>query len=283
MPQHPHFIASWSSTKKVHIWNIKPYLDGLDKPPSHRLPPQPKPAFTFSGHSNEGFAMDWSPTQAGRLVTGDCDRNIHLWEPKETTWTVDKTPFRGHTSSVEDLQWSPNSVNVFSSCSADKTIRLWDIRANDKSQSFVAAHKADVNVISWSKKAPALLASGSDDSTFKIWDLRKFTSDSPVGQFKYHTGPITSIEWHPTDDSILAVSSADNSISIWDMSLERDYDAEETPGGAKVDEKEIPPQLYFVHQGQTNIKELHFHPQITSLLLSTAEDGFNLFKPSNME
>jgi hypothetical protein len=52
----------------------------------------------------------------------------------------------------------------------------------------------------------------------------------------------------------------------------------QAPGhGAQVQE-ELPPQLFFVHQGQKNIKEIHWHKQIPNCVLSTAEDGFNVFK-----
>lgn len=50
----------------------------------------------------------------GRLVTGDCKKNIHVWEPQEggTSWTVDQRPFSSHSKSVEDLQWSPTEATV---------------------------------------------------------------------------------------------------------------------------------------------------------------------------
>lgn len=95
-------------------------------------------------------------------------------------------------------------------------------------------------------------------------------------------GPITSIEWHPTDESMLAASGADNQLTVWDLSVEADDEAAGMAGGAAGASglKDLPPQLLFIHQGQTDIKELHFHPQIPGVIMSTAADGFNIFKPA---
>jgi len=38
----------------------------------------------------------------------------------------------------------------------------------------------------------------------------------------------------------------------------------------ETNELDIPPQLMFLHQGQDNMKELTFHPQYATLLLTTA-------------
>ena len=52
--------------------------------------------------------------QTGRLVSGDCKKNIHVWEPQEggTSWQIDQRPFSSHSKSVEDLQWSPTEATV---------------------------------------------------------------------------------------------------------------------------------------------------------------------------
>ena len=47
-----------------------------------------------------------------RLVTGDCDGTIYLWEPTEDSWSVDSEAFHGHSGSVEDLKFSPVEANV---------------------------------------------------------------------------------------------------------------------------------------------------------------------------
>ena len=101
---------------------------------------------------------------------------------------------------------------------------------------------------------------------------------TPVAAFNWHRGPITSIEWHPTEDSIFAASGADDQVTLWDLAVEQDDEEsgamDDTPEGGK----DVPPQLLFVHQGQRDVKEVHWHPQIPGAVISTAFDGFNVFK-----
>ena len=120
-----------------------------------------------------------------------------------------------------------------------------------------------------------------------MWDLRAIRKGcTPLAHFTYHRGPITSIEWAPHDESVIALTSADNQLTVWDLSVEADDAAAVAAaagggnGGADPALAEYPPQLLFIHQGQFNMKELHFHPQIPGALASTAENGFNIFKPA---
>lgn len=100
-----------------------------------------------------------------------------------------------------------------------------------------------------------------------------------MASFSWHKAPITSIEWHHTEDSAFVASGADDQITIWDLALEEDRDES---GVSAQDQdpaiKEVPPQLLFVHQGQKDIKEVHWHSQIPGVVMSTALDGFNIFK-----
>lgn len=209
--------------------------------------------------------------------------NICLILAKDSN-TVHMLPFQGHTSSIEDIAWSPTEETVFASCSSDSTIRIWDTRQSPSALK-VDAHEVDVNVISWNTLTSYMLASGADDGVFRIWDLRSFGGDcKPIGHFKYHKTPITSIEWCPFESSSLSVSST-NAVTIWDLAVERDADEEMSLGVGVKDapgHEELPPQLMFQHMGQTDVKEAHWHSQIPGLLISTAADGFNIFKPHNI-
>ncbi|KAL8160853.1 hypothetical protein V2J09_012342 [Rumex salicifolius] len=293
MPQSPHICATWSDTGFVQVWDFSSHLNFLTESEvdSTRTPTSVinQPPLAAFKHKDEGYAIDWSPCASGRLVSGDCSNSIYLWEPTSgTKWDVNRKPFVGHSASVEDLQWSPIEENVFASCSVDMNIAIWDIRKGKSPAISFKAHDADVNVISWNRLASHLLASGSDDGTFKIHDLRELkTGDSVMAKFDYHKHPITSIEWSPHESATLAVTSADHQLTVWDLSLERDEEEEaafkdETEDTVNPPEN-LPPQLLFVHQGQKDLKELHWHFQIPGMIVSTAGDGFNMLMPSNID
>ncbi|TRM65916.1 WD40-repeat-containing domain protein [Schizophyllum amplum] len=249
-PSQPYYTATWSETGKVHIWDVRPLI--------------------------EGFAMDWAASGPGalRLLTGDVHAKIFLTTASPTGFTPLGQPFAAHTSSVEDLQWSPSEPTVFASCSADASIRLWDVRAKGRRSvaALTDAHESDVNVISWNRSSSYLLVSGGDDGALRVWDLR---SVKQTGLPATCPRPVTSVEWHPTEDSVFAASGADDQVTLWDLAVEQD---EEELGGADMAEGDVPPQLLFVHQGQKDVKEVHWHPQIPGAVISTAFDSFNIFK-----
>ncbi|XP_015593969.1 glutamate-rich WD repeat-containing protein 1 [Cephus cinctus] len=284
--------ASWSELGRVNLWNLNEQLKAVDnsdlliayRKKCDKPDGGVKPLYTFKGHLSEGYAIDWSPVEPGTLASGDCKGNIHIWRNTDSassaSWLVDQRPYNSHAPhSVEDLQWSPNEKNVLASCSVDKSIRIWDTRASPQSACMLTAanaHTADVNVISWNRKETRFLVSGGDDGMLCIWDLRQFSSSepSPVATFKQHTAPVTTVEWHPEEGTVFASGGADDQIAQWDLSLEVDQD--EAPKDGQL--AGLPPQLLFIHQGQTDVKELHWHPQCPGTLISTAHSGFNIFR-----
>ncbi|XP_066581060.1 glutamate-rich WD repeat-containing protein 1 isoform X2 [Prorops nasuta] len=285
--------ATWSELGRVHIWNLNKQLQAVENDASlalrqkknENLDIDENALFTFKGHLAEGYGIDWCPTEIGTLATGDCKGNIHIWRidgnSAGTTWHVDQRPLNSHAPySVEDMQWSPNERNVLASCSVDKSIKIWDTRAKPQSACMLTAanaHSSDINVISWNRKENQFLVSGGDDGMICIWDLRQFgsTSTSPVAIFKQHTAPVTTVEWHPQETTVFASGGADDQIAQWDLSVEIDS-SDNTDNDPTL--ANLPPQLLFIHQGQNDIKELHWHPQCPGILISTAHSGFNIFR-----
>ncbi|CAK9117088.1 unnamed protein product [Durusdinium trenchii] len=283
MPQAGHIVATWADTGKLHMWNLDAHRKALDK--GDKAPHSVKPIFTSEFHKDEGFAMDFSPNEAGRFLSGSNDSQIHLWAPVPGGWTVEaEQPFKGHKSSVEDVQWKKlgnSAQSTFASCSADGSLKVWDIREKDRKKASInmpdAHGGSDVNVLSWSPIVGELIVTGADDGGFKIWDTRHVAA-GPMANFLWHRQPVTSVDWHPSDETVLAVASADDSVSLWDMAVEDDAPGREVPPGAD----HFPPQLLFLHQGQKEPKELRWHPQLSSVCIVTAASGFNIFKTCNI-
>jgi len=271
-------VAAWGENGTVSIWNLSNVTARLDMPGKEVFREETTPLQAFTGHETEGFALDWSATEAGVMASGDCSKNIHVWQPSDGgVWNISSKPYSSHTKSVEDIRWSPNEKNVMASCSCDRTIKIWDVRADPSKACMLTqgnAHFSDVNVIDWNPSEPFLI-SGGDDGIVKVWDLRTFGGISdPVASFKHHTSPVTSLEWHKDDSTVFASSGADDQIALWDLALERD--AEAAVDNDKT--KDLPPQLLFIHQGLQDIKELHWHAKVPGLIVATSHTGFDVFK-----
>ncbi|CAK7203153.1 Ribosome assembly protein rrb1 [Sporothrix eucalyptigena] len=276
--------ASMTESSHVLIHDITPHLAAFDTPGTVITPQQNKPVSTIRAHKAEGYALDWSKLHpAGKLLTGDNDGRMFVTTRTDGGgFVTDTRAFVGHTGSVEEIQWSPSEANVFASASSDGTIRVWDVRSKSRQAAItVQVSNVDVNVMSWSRQTTHLLASGADDGVWGVWDLRQWKPSapgaaipkpSPVASFNYHKEQITSVEWHPTDDSIVAVAAGDNTVTLWDLAVELDDEESRNTAGVE----DVPPQLLFVHY-HSNVKEVHWHPQIPGALVATG-DEFSIFK-----
>jgi len=288
MPQQSSIVATWSDAGSVNLFNIDSVLQRFVASQGRAMAPDTvnvKPFFSYDSHSTEGYALDWSPVKKGCLVSGDCEGSIHLWDPQPEGGYAPTCFYESNTSdravdvgrSVEDLQWSPTEATVFASAECGGFVRIFDSRAPNRAMLSHKIHtesSADVNVLSWNSLVSNLIATGGDDGVLSVWDLRTFSGDNikPLARFTSHSSPITSVEWHPTDESMLAASD-DVGVYVYDLSVEED------DASAKAD---IPPQLLFVHCGSELFKEVHWHPQISSCMMSTALSGFSVFIPSNL-
>ncbi|EUB62371.1 Glutamate-rich WD repeat-containing protein 1 [Echinococcus granulosus] len=293
--QESYLAATWSESAEVNIWDLsRPLLavnDSAVMAEYTRNHESPTPLFTFKGHRTEGYGLAWSScsTPFSNLATGDNNGAVFIWQSGPSNWTVSSKPYRGHQGSVEDIQWSPSEPTVFITASTDRSFCVWDTRSGLRTSAMITvanAHAADVNVASWNAQQPGTLLTGADDGCIRVWDLRMVLrcygpggggGDSALTaythSFSFHSSPITSIEWHPTEAGIFVASSEDDTTSLWDLGLEQDAVENEEKRDSN-----LPVQLLFLHSGQREVRESRWHPQVPGLVISTALDGFNVFR-----
>eukprot|EP00923_Selenidium_pygospionis_P036388 GHVN01063863.1.p1 GENE.GHVN01063863.1~~GHVN01063863.1.p1 ORF type:complete len:574 (-),score=147.28 GHVN01063863.1:221-1942(-) len=302
-PHDPSIVATWSERGSVLVYDITDHRKRVDVPTA-RVQAHKKPLFTSSSqsHKNEGYALNFSRNTDARFISGDCDGSIVLWGVREGGWAEVSqwgewmTEARDKVS-VEGIEFDPHSKigesGRFAACGVDGTFRLFDVRTKS-SVAKIVAHELDVNEVTWNPLQPDLLLTASEDGCVKVWDVRVCGEggSEPLVYLHWHKKSISSARWSPHDEATFAVASADNSISIWDLSVEPDDDEVSSPSkGTKSDEASegdeaykvnYPCQLMFHHLGQSEIKELQWHPNIPGMLLSSGLEGFNIFKPSNI-
>lgn len=246
---------------------------------------------------DEGFALDWSNFNEGVFASGGYDNEVEIYIPVDefcSDYTGGennkfnfRTKFKAHKNGVEDICFSPSNANILATSGNDKAIRIWDLRLNNENNKISQvenAHDGDVNCIAWKLSTGVeMIASGSDDSVVKLWDPRKMSDPKQyLARIDFHKEPITALSWDPISPCQLAVTSEDNRLTIWDFSVEPDNDKINKIKDNNT-KKEIPDQLVFLHQGQSNLKDVKFHPYFDSVLLSSAESGLNIFKPNFVE
>lgn len=316
-PHAPGAVAAWSDEGEVCIHDVSELLAEVSAEPAEMAVGRPNSASTNAlrprkakiAHRErtavEGWGLAWSPVEVGALAAGDLKGRIHLLKPRDASgasFAAASAPLRGHLSSVEDIAWSPAEPGVLASAGADGTVRIWDHRVGTKPMLGVRVSDSDVNVLSWNGQTSHLLATGGDDGVLRVWDLRSFSAQAaqiaqtaqnaqnalltvpPVASLTHHRAPICSLEWSPHDPSVLLTASEDHSAAVWDLAVERDPEEEAALGAATNADvpEDVPPQLLFVHAGQRDPKEAHWHPSIPGLIGCTAGDGFNLYKPANV-
>ncbi|CAH8641159.1 unnamed protein product [Heterobilharzia americana] len=245
-----YLAASWSENGSVFIWDLTRPLtavnDSAVMAQYTRQNESSLPIFTFKGHASEGFALDWSPhtSATGYLATGDCSGSIFHWIPRPTDWAVSKR-------------------------------RIWDTQILLRIFSGLLQNQLSLSLFL------LIIVYGGDDGTLRVWDLRLIHNRYSKGKskgasipaythiFDYHKKPITSVEWHPNDASVFVATCEDDQASFWDITLEQsEQDVKQLNGPSTSNDKDgeedldLPVQLLFVHSGQTELKEAHWHPQI---------------------
>lgn len=258
MPQKDktNIIASKTTSGEIHIFDY-------NKHPLKPIDMQVNPEMKLTGHTKEGFGLNWSKLKEGYLLSGSDDHRICIWDITKGNTTPLKT-IEEHQGNVEDVDWSKQMDCVFVSCGDDRKMVLWDIR--EKSFVYcVEAHAQEVNSVQFNPFNSLLLITASTDKTCALWDIRNL--NSKLHSFQHHKNDVVSARWNPRIMSIFASSSSDRRVNIWDLSqIDKYLTAEEKEDG--------PSELLFTHGGHTSkINDIDWNSSSDLTCASVSDDN----------
>eukprot|EP01104_Vermistella_antarctica_P008884 TRINITY_DN2264_c0_g2_i1.p1 TRINITY_DN2264_c0_g2~~TRINITY_DN2264_c0_g2_i1.p1 ORF type:complete len:437 (+),score=88.88 TRINITY_DN2264_c0_g2_i1:36-1313(+) len=264
MPQNHTIIATKTVTPTVYLFDITKH--GSEAPTDGKCNPQ----LRLTGHTKEGYGIEWSSLKEGYLMSASDDGSVCMWDVNAATKqnsTLDAlATFKGHSSIVEDIAWHWYHDSYFGSVGDDRKLLIWDAReAPDKPTYGVTAHEAEVNCVSFNPFCEYLLATGSADKTVALWDLRNLKEK--LHTLEGHTDEVFQVTWSPKNETILATCGSDRRVMVWDLNRIGDEQSED-------DAEDGPAELLFIHGGHTSkVSDMSWNKNEPWVMASVAEDN----------
>ncbi|GCA62968.1 hypothetical protein KIPB_007050 [Kipferlia bialata] len=248
-----------------------------------------KPQVLLGGLSEEGFCIAWDPFTAGRLVAGDNAGTLAGWvvdalvnKPLPDVVfdgpTID-VQGEGKGNAVNSLQFSPITPDALVAGFDSGHLAVYDVRKPPMPSKTIDTGSC-VNVCRFSPFDATIVATGHPDGVVNVWDLSK--PASPLHTLTHHSGDVFHLEWSPHNQGVLATGADDSRVLVWDLSGDHASASASVSGSGK---DEMPPELWFVHAGHTDvISGLSWSPSCPMLIASCAEDNsLQLWAPASQQ
>ncbi|KAL7669223.1 hypothetical protein ACOME3_009888 [Neoechinorhynchus agilis] len=275
MPQNPAIVATKPPSSDVFIFNVLNDHSIEDLSPHIDC----NPDAILTGHTNEGYGLDWNSLKENYVASGSDDRTLCIWDIKDKPSAqkhIDPLYVRKlHTGVVEDVRWHRHYEDLCLSVGDDRYVVGWDIRSPSESGAFMMkdAHRSEINSVDTSPFCEHLFVTGAADQLVNLWDLRYLNTQ--IHSFIGHYDEVFQTQFHPFDPSIVASGGNDGKVIIWDIN------ATDVPNDAT--EPRSSSQAIFAHRGHTaKMSDFNFSVRYPWLVCSVAADNaLHAWRPSS--
>lgn len=96
---------------------------------------------TLSGHGDEIYDMEFSPSDPWLLITASKDESVRLWNVQSGTPVAIFAGHEGHRDAVLTVSWHPLG-HWFASAGMDTTVKLWSMTGEDEGEYKCEVQKA---------------------------------------------------------------------------------------------------------------------------------------------
>ncbi len=180
-----------------------------------------------------------------RLVLGDSEGNVRVWDTAQRTGLLEVTFLQGHQSDTGAVAFSPDGTQIASVGSVANTLQpversnaiiVWNVESISQT-AVLSGHTARVNALAYSPDG-ALLASGSGvsdttqtvDNSVRLWNP---ATGEAVAVLEGHAAPVRALAFS-ADGSVLASVGLDGSIILWDVASRTQSSVLQTAGPATI-------------------------------------------------
>ncbi|CDJ63346.1 WD-40 repeat protein, putative [Eimeria necatrix] len=239
----------------------------------------------LTGHTAQGWGLEWSPTREGWLASSGDDGLVCIWDTRSSCGKEKRlSPVHCLVASsdrrpLQDVAWKrgDDAGEVIVAVGDDGQLNIWDLRAGASPVHRQCCNHACANVLALNPVAPNVFATGGADAGLSVWDFRDLRR--PAHRLLYlEDEALTSLKWHPQNKAVLAAGATDRYVRIFDCSL---IGAEQSPEEAE----EGAPEVIFVHGGHVaGITEIDWNPiedKFPWAIASASEDNvLQIWQPS---
>jgi WD40 repeat protein len=161
-------------------------------------------------------AITWTPG-GERIVTGDANRNVVVWQPDTGT---QQAVLRGHEGNVTAVAVSPDGRRVLSGTGSiwarPGELRLWNLESLELER-VLEGHADSVFSIAWSGDSRYAIT-GSADRTAVLWDC---SSGKRIYRLDAHGDSVFATCISP-DGRFALTGGKDGALRIWTLDWELD-------------------------------------------------------------